>query len=966
MRLRAAIFFCLFFVKAVVHAQTPFFSKVSISSENSKLGINAICIDKNRFIWLATDDGILKDDGRKTTSYSLINHKKGQVATSIFEDSKQNIWVGFDNGTLAQLRDSVFSPVDFVGQMPLSSITSITEDKAGRIWISTSSNGIFYIVENKIFNINSENGLSDDYAYSIVEDRLGRMWIGTDDGISICALTGKSVKITKLNSSNGVPEEIVRKIIMDDNGDIWAGLQEKGVCKINSSTLKISIPEWSKTWNNGQVNDLLFSNEEIWIASEEQGLFNARIGENEILKNYQSFGALEFHQVSIIKTDAENNLWLATKTGLIQSQGNWLMFLNEIGKQKINFVHAICYGAGNKIFFTPDQELVAISIDGRNTKAEKYLITPVKSLYDISNLYADEYGYVWIGTMGDGLYRLNPENGSKQHFNLKDLAGSSILCITGQGNTLWLATLGGVIKCMLPPDCNNDNIDITAQKLDSVVELGNYYIYTVFIDSKKRIWFGTDKKGITVLDNGKYLNYNTSNGLKGNTIYSVTEDTQGDIWFSIAGHGICRYDGRSFKNYGTDDGLRELNVASVKALANKRIAMIHRNGIDILHTDNGRVDYYGARNNLEEINPDLNAVAFDNENRIWIATEKGIVVFDPAKNVNPAGPKIILQRLSMLNLQKNFLGKKEFKYNQNYLAFDFTGIWSTDPGRIKYQYMLKGFNKDWINTSDNKIIFPNLPPGSYTFLVRASLNKSFTIVDMTSYNFTINKPFWTMNWFRALVTLFLFFIGILFIKNHDNRLRRIEALKKESVEYRFETLKSQVNPHFLFNSFNTLINIIEKDKDIAVEYVEKLSDYFRNMIQHREKETISLKEEIEMVNTYYYLQKKRFGNYLQLEINIPAEALSKYKVPPLSLQLLIENAVKHNMISKESPLNVEIYYSDDNTVTVKNNINIKLNKEVSTGIGLENIASRYNMLSNRKVLVFSDHDIFTVTIPLIT
>ena len=126
-----------------------------------------------------------------------------------------------------------------------------------------------------------------------------------------------------------------------------------------------------------------------------------------------------------------------------------------------------------------------------------------------------------------------------------------------------------------------------------------------------------------------------------------------------------------------------------------------------------------------------------------------------------------------------------------------------------------------------------------------------------------------------------------------------------------------------------------------------------------------LGDEIEMVNTYYYLQRKRFGNYLELDVRLKEDVLKNFKVPPLSLQLLIENAVKHNMVSRETPLKVEIFQSGEESITVRNNINVKLNKEVSTGIGLMNITSRYRILSKGQVLIFSDHSYFAVTVPLI-
>ncbi len=957
------LFFC--FCQKYIYAQTPFFKQTFIARENGSLGVNTMIIDKDRFLWIGTQEGLYKYNGRSSSIYFLNKKNISQDVSAVFEDSHGEIWAGFRFGDIAILKDSILKPAPLKGLLPTKAITAITEDHLGRIWLTTAGDGVFYIYHNTLFRISSENGLTDDYTYAIAEDRFGRMWIGTDQGISICAVDSNGVKIIKINAEKGIPDEIARDIKADMNGNMWIGLQEKGVCIINSSTLQITIPEWSTNWEKGQVNELILNEKEIWIATDDEGLFTGLYHTENELHNYKSFDDLKFPEIKKMLVDAENNLWLGNKSGLIQSHGNWMMFLNEINNQKLNFVHAVFIDAENNLYFTPDQGLIKIPIYKKDFKLKKYTITPAKDLCDIVSMYEDECGYIWIGTMGMGLYRLNTTTGVQQKIASADLDKASILSIAGNNNELWLATLGGVVRCILPDDCNTDKIEIQIRKLDSVPELGNYYIYTVFVDSKDRVWFGTDKKGITCYDKNKYHNFNTDNGLLSNSVYSITEDLNGNIWFSEAGEGICKFNGKTFHNYGSKDGLREMTVTSIRAIGADRIMLVHKRGIDILHTQSGKIDYYGVKNNLADVNPDLNVIAFDHGGKIWVGTEKGLVIFNPALNSNPAGPKTVLQRVSLFDQKKNFISQKEFNYNQNYIAFDFAGIWFTDPGRIQYQYMLDGYNKEWINTADNHIIYPNLPPGNYVFKVRTSLSRSFTIADETTYSFVIKKPFWTETWFRAMVLLLLFAGGGLYISAHDQRLKRMEALKKESIEYRFETLKSQVNPHFLFNSFNTLISIIEKDQHIAVEYVEKLSDYFRNMIQHRDKETIILEDEIEMVSTYYYLQKKRFGNYLELDVRLSKEVLKLYKVPPLSLQLLIENAVKHNMISRETPLKVEIFQSADETITVRNNINVKLNKEVSTGIGLMNITNRYKILSKGQVLIFSDLNSFSVTVPLI-
>ena len=194
----------------------------------------------------------------------------------------------------------------------------------------------------------------------------------------------------------------------------------------------------------------------------------------------------------------------------------------------------------------------------------------------------------------------------------------------------------------------------------------------------------------------------------------------------------------------------------------------------------------------------------------------------------------------------------------------------------------------------------------------------------------------------------------------------MEAMKKEKMEYQYETLKSQINPHFLFNSFNTLITIIEDNQNKAVDYVETLSDYFRSILNYRDKDVIKLAEELDIVKAYFYLQQKRFGEYLSLTIDVPLTYQEDYAVPPLSIQLLVENAIKHNAVSHETPLKIEITLDDKNQfLFITNNLNPKKNHDPSTGIGLNNIFSRYKILTDQDVTVIRSDIQFKVELPLI-
>jgi LytS/YehU family sensor histidine kinase len=196
------------------------------------------------------------------------------------------------------------------------------------------------------------------------------------------------------------------------------------------------------------------------------------------------------------------------------------------------------------------------------------------------------------------------------------------------------------------------------------------------------------------------------------------------------------------------------------------------------------------------------------------------------------------------------------------------------------------------------------------------------------------------------------------------QLKEKERTQNDRIKYKFETLRSQINPHFLFNSFNTLSGLIESKPDDAIDYVDHLSDFFRKILLHKEKDLISLDAELQVLNDYIFIQKKRFGENLQIEIS-PTISRTNFLIAPMTLQLLAENAIKHNVVSKARPLNISIQTIENNYLEVRNVLQAKSTQEASTQIGLSNIISRYAILQKRKVIVEQNETFFIVKIPLI-
>lgn len=187
-------------------------------------------------------------------------------------------------------------------------------------------------------------------------------------------------------------------------------------------------------------------------------------------------------------------------------------------------------------------------------------------------------------------------------------------------------------------------------------------------------------------------------------------------------------------------------------------------------------------------------------------------------------------------------------------------------------------------------------------------------------------------------------------------------LEKDNLEARYETLKAQLNPHFLFNSLNTLITYVEENPK-ATNYIQNLSEFMRYVLKNREKELVQLNEELEVCRKYLFLQQSRFGENLKAEIIVDKKYEILY-IPPLTIQMLIENAVKHNVISREKPLTVKIGIDNDNYIYVENNLQVKTS-EASNGMGLKNISDRYAYLSQQEIYQQKTTYSFKVSLPLL-
>lgn len=941
-------------------AQLPFIQKIRVPSAEPVF--TRVIQDAKGYLWLGSGKGLFRYDGYSFKQYYPAGDSIDFQITALFEDLDGILWIGCKSGHIYRLENdivSLFNPEEGTAAKP---ITDILKDYEGKLFWSTAGEGIYLQSQGKVFNINHQDGLNDDYVYDLECDHDGLIWAGTDAGIASCRFENGRKQIENIGLVTRFPDIIVRKIKEDTSGNLWLGFQDGGAGYLTFDRLDFIEPAHEHDWIYGPVEDIEPSGQVSWIATSAGELLEVNQdmdsgGIKTLINKDEKFG-----KIHDLLEDREGNIWILAASGLYRSTGNRLQFVHSAHEVPLKNIHSLRNNAvdPDRLWISNDEGLWLLNLSDGSLK--KYLDQFNHHDLKIMSLYQDRQGFIWAGTFNYGVFRIRPADGTWIRITEQEgLVNNNVLSISGHLDTLWLATLGGASEIVLQPDQDGQPFRISSYNRET--GLVSNFIYSVYEDNNDQIWFGTDGDGISVKTKTGWRTYNENDGLTDDVIYSITGDHFGNIWIASASKGLFKFNQDKFFHFGLEEGLSNLDITGITTIQDE-VMIINDNGFDILHIPSGRVSHYGDEIGLSGIEPDLNAISRDIHDNIWLGTAKGLIRYQPGKAASSYVPETVIEEFSVY-LEPHAMDQGlDLAYTENHISFKYSGLWYSNPEKVSYQVFLEGYDLGWIDTYDRQVTYSSLPPGEYTFRVRSSLDKSFRNVTEVSYSFRIREPFWLNDWFIIFLIVFLAGLIYFFIKYREQRLRRIEREKKERVEFEFQVLKNQVNPHFLFNSFSTLMSLIEEQPEQALQYTEKLSDFFRTILQFKDQQVISLEEELSLIESYFFLLKKRYGDNLFLDVQLPAKKRNSF-IPPMTLQILIENAVKHNIISKDKPLSIKIYNDDGGNIVVENNLQPKQKAEVSTGIGLENIRKRFKLMTDKEIIIDQANETFRVLLPVI-
>lgn len=274
---------------------------------------------------------------------------------------------------------------------------------------------------------------------------------------------------------------------------------------------------------------------------------------------------------------------------------------------------------------------------------------------------------------------------------------------------------------------------------------------------------------------------------------------------------------------------------------------------------------------------------------------------------------------------------------------------------------------DWINHTNERMIWGAVISSLYiiaaTILIDWGLITYYKIDGGAEVLLSSNHVIKNILIISISTGVTIFFYAKYFMKYWKISVIKYEEMKKENIASQYEALKSQIDPHFFFNSLNVVSSLIDEDSSLAQRFIKELASTYRYILQQKDSELSSLAEEIKFVEKYVFLQKIRFENAVSLNVNIKDDILSQ-KVVSLALQIIFENIFKHNAVSEDTPVVIDVY-EDNNFLVVRNNVNNKISDVVSNNIGLENIKARYSFFSDEKIVVEKNNEYFEIKLPLL-
>jgi hypothetical protein len=473
-------------------------------------------------------------------------------------------------------------------------------------------------------------------------------------------------------------------------------------------------------------------------------------------------------------------------------------------------------------------------------------------------------------------------------------------------NTIWIGGTNGVASLKFVNGT-------TVSKFYPIRSGYDFNVYGFCEDDEKNIYVGTHKAGLYRLEKDSLVNLSKKLGLNEENFFELRY-IKGKL-FAASLNGLLILDLRNntLKRITDEDGLNSELIYSIAFTENRKVLWIGTNqGINRLNLEKylltGIVDItsYGRQEGFEGVECNGNGIWEDNDGTLWFGTVSGLIRYQPYSfRKNAVEPKTLIQNIRILNEDTVLADGSRLPSKFNTISFYYRGICLTNPDKVLYQKKLEGLDKDWSPPGpEDYIKYTNLAPGKYTFRVRSCNNEGLWNKEDTKFSFIINTPFYLTWWFIFLsLTLIFSVIYVVFrvrIHNIKKKQKADFERKVEMSKIELKALRSQMNPHFIFNSLNSIQHYIFNTRsEEAIKYLSKFARLVRIILNNSERPTVTVGDDIEALRLYLELEQMRFEEKFDYEIIVDDDVDPDYDImPPLLMQPYVENAILHGLNPK--------------------------------------------------------------------
>ena len=986
--------FLLMYCGVTAQQSQYFFRKLGVADGLNDGNISTISQDAMGFMWFATRSGLNRYDGYSVKKYSYTVGDPTSLPTALIRsmatDSSGNFWIGTETGLLQYnaLADH-FQPVKALENTWVSQI--IATDKR-TLYLCTNKGLVAYDLITKQVQYYTEG--KEKLLQARVYDAAWRnqlLYLATGNGLVQFNPATRAVKKIEIPA---IGNEAVIAVALDNKNNCWLTTRGKsGLLKYNLTSLATEF--YGKYFESGTHTLANFTSlmsdckGRIWVTTQLNGL----LCYNESQNRFDTF----LHNPLQVWTPSTNlhSAMYHSRDGTIWVGGN----------NGVNYFHP------DKNFF----RIIPVFDKEQDTRNRRVARLAVE----------DKKGKLWFATI-DGVVRYNPLTQQYREWNNREHKTPALHYNSVRGllcdddNNIWIATGKGINLYK-----QEENKMIFFSDKDSIPEIfyfsadkdrfGNYWFasrdrdgfyyyhprekifrsirhfpglseYTgiggrkLLHDSKGRYWLGFNGEGLAMYDpaTGKHHRWKTgnyiTNAITGDIIVDIKEDKKGVIWVSTF-TGLSAIDPVSLRiqNYSSNNGLINNSVSALAVDNTNRLWIGTGSGLMMLDSSRKYFTSFGLNDGLPSIEFPEHASSVLNNGDLMFPTQNGFIRYTPGSYVkenNALRPYFTSLRVSGKNPQPVLSNTIRLQHDEGFFSIGFGAINFDNATSNWYAYKLEGVDKEWKYTQNRFVDYTRIPGGDYVFKVKAAVNREQWQSPELPLHIHIDTIFYNTLWFRILMAMVLLSVIYLIYRyriRQQEKLMQLQSkaqlLEKEKAMVMYESLKQQLNPHFLFNSLTSLSGLIEANQKMAGNFLEQMSKIYRYILKNRDSELVSVKEEVDFVQTYISLQKTRFGDGLQVRINIP-EADRQLKIVPVTLQNLLENAIKHNIVDTDAPLAVEIT-ATDGYLEVKNNLQKKKMIETSNKQGLASLRSLYKYMSKRPVEIEETKTTFIIRIPLI-